>query len=37
MVALAMISSLAGLNLWSLWLSRVIDSRLFAAAVPVGY
>ncbi len=38
-VALAMTSSLAGLNLWSLW-SGATDrrtSRLFAAAVPVGY
>jgi Family of unknown function (DUF6640) len=38
-VALAMTSSLAGLNLWSLW-SDSTDrrtSRLFAAAVPVGY
>jgi hypothetical protein len=38
-VALAMTSSLAGLNLWSLW-SETTDrrtSRLFAAAVPVGY
>jgi hypothetical protein len=38
-VALAMTSSLAGLNLWSLW-SPSTDrrtSRLFAAAVPVGY
>ena len=38
-VALAMTSSLAGLNLWSLW-SPATDrptSRLFAAAVPVGY
>jgi hypothetical protein len=37
--ALAMTSSLAGLNLWSLW-SPSTDrrtSRLFAAAVPVGY
>jgi hypothetical protein len=37
--ALAMTSSLAGLNLWSLW-SPATDrrtSRLFAAAVPVGY
>ena len=37
--ALAMTSSLAGLNLWSLW-SQATDrptSRLFAAAVPVGY
>jgi hypothetical protein len=34
-----MTSSLAGLNLWSLW-SDATDrrtSRLFAAAVPVGY
>jgi hypothetical protein len=38
-VTLAMTSSLAGLNLWSLW-SDSTDrrtSRLFAAAVPVGY
>jgi hypothetical protein len=38
-VALAMTSTLAGLNLWSLW-SNSTDrdtSRLFAAAVPVGY
>jgi hypothetical protein len=38
-VALAMTSSLASLNLWSLW-SDATDrrtSRLFAAAVPVGY
>jgi hypothetical protein len=38
-VALTMTSSLAGLNLWSLW-SPATDrrtSRLFAAAVPVGY
>jgi hypothetical protein len=38
-VALAMTSSLASLNLWSLW-SDSTDrrtSRLFAAAVPVGY
>jgi hypothetical protein len=38
-VALAMTSSLAGLNLWSLW-SGATDrrtSRLFAVAVPVGY
>jgi hypothetical protein len=38
-VTLAMTSSLAGLNLWSLW-SDATDrrtSRLFAAAVPVGY
>jgi hypothetical protein len=38
-VALAMTSSLASLNLWSLW-SPSTDrrtSRLFAAAVPVGY
>ncbi len=38
-VALAMTSTLAGLNLWSLW-SGATDrrtSRLFAAAVPVGY
>jgi hypothetical protein len=38
-VALTMTSSLAGLNLWSLW-SDSTDrrtSRLFAAAVPVGY
>jgi hypothetical protein len=38
-VALAMTCSLAGLNLWSLW-SDATDrqtSRLFAAAVPVGY
>ena len=38
-VALAMTSTLAGLNLWSLW-SPSTDrrtSRLFAAAVPVGY
>jgi hypothetical protein len=37
--ALAMTSTLAGLNLWSLW-SGSTDrhtSRLFAAAVPVGY
>ena len=34
-----MTSSLAGLNLWSLW-SGATDwrtSRLFAAAVPIGY
>src|ERR671930_300891 len=38
-VALTMTSTLAGLNVWSLW-SRSTDrrtSRLFAAAVPVGY
>jgi hypothetical protein len=38
-VALTMTSALAGLNLWSLW-SGSTDrrtSRLFAAAVPVGY
>jgi len=38
-VALAMTSTLASLNLWSLW-SDATDrrtSRLFAAAVPVGY
>jgi hypothetical protein len=38
-VALAMTSTLAGLNLWSLW-SGSTDrrtSRVFAAAVPVGY
>src|SRR5215213_7408150 len=38
-VALAMTSTLAGLNLWSLW-SPSTDrrtSRLFAVAVPVGY
>jgi hypothetical protein len=38
-VALIMASSLAGLNLWSLW-SDTTDrrtSRLFAAAVPVAY
>jgi hypothetical protein len=38
-VALTMTSTLAGLNLWSLW-SPSTDrstSRLFAAAVPVGY
>jgi hypothetical protein len=38
-VALIMTSSLAGLNLWSLW-SDATDrrtSRLFAAAVPVAY
>ena len=38
-VALAMTSGLASLNLWSLW-SPATDrhtSRLFAAAVPVGY
>jgi hypothetical protein len=38
-VALAMTSGLAGLTLWSLW-SDATDrhtSRLFAAAVPVGY
>ena len=38
-VALAMTSTLASLNLWSLW-SPATDrptSRLFAAAVPVGY
>jgi hypothetical protein len=38
-VALTMTSGLAGLNLWSLW-SDATDrrtSRLFAAAVPVGY
>jgi len=38
-VALTMTSGLAGLNLWSLW-SDSTDrdtSRLFAAAVPVGY
>ena len=37
--ALAMTTTLAGLNLWSLW-SGSTDrrtSRLFAAAVPVGY
>jgi hypothetical protein len=38
-VALAMTSSLAGLNLWSLWSPSTDQrtSRLFAAAVPVGY
>lgn len=38
-VALTMTSTLAGLNLWSLW-SGATDrrtSRLFAAAVPIGY
>jgi hypothetical protein len=38
-VALTMTSTLAGLNLWPLW-SDSTDrdtSRLFAAAVPVGY
>jgi hypothetical protein len=38
-VTLAMTSSLAALNLWSLW-SGSTDrrtSRLFAAAIPVGY
>jgi hypothetical protein len=38
-VALTMTSTLASLNLWSLW-SNSTDrrtSRLFAAAVPVGY
>jgi len=38
-VALTMTSSLARLNLWSLW-SNSTDrrtSRLFAAAIPVGY
>jgi hypothetical protein len=38
-VALTMSSTLASLNLWSLW-SGATDrrtSRLFAAAVPVGY
>jgi hypothetical protein len=38
-VALAMTSTLAGLNLWSLW-SGSTDrrtSRLFAAAIPVAY
>lgn len=38
-VALTMTSMLAGLNLWSLW-SGATDrrtSRLFAAAVPIGY
>jgi hypothetical protein len=38
-VALAMTSSLSGLNLWSLW-SASTDrriSRLFVAAIPVGY
>ena len=38
-VALTMTSSLAGLNLWSLW-SDSTDrrtSRLFGAVVPVGY
>jgi hypothetical protein len=38
-VALTMTSTLAGLNVWSLW-SGSTDrrtSRLFAAAVPVGY
>jgi len=38
-VALAMTSGLASLNLWSLW-SPATDrhtSRLFAAAIPVGY
>ena len=38
-VALTMTSTLASLNLWSLW-SDATDrhtSRLFAAAVPVGY
>jgi hypothetical protein len=38
-VALAMTSTLAGLNLWSLW-SHSTDrrtSRLFAAAIPVAY
>ena len=38
-VALAMSSTLAGLNLWSLWSGRTDrgTSRLFAAAVPVAY
>jgi hypothetical protein len=38
-VALAMTGSLAGLNLWSLWSSSTDrrTSRLFAAAVPIGY
>jgi hypothetical protein len=38
-VALTMTSSLAGLNLWSLWSDETDrrTSRLFAAAVPVGY
>jgi hypothetical protein len=38
-VALAMTSGLAGLNLWSLWspASDRYTSRLFAAAIPVGY
>jgi hypothetical protein len=38
-VALTMTSSLAGINVWSLW-SASTDrrtSRLFAAAVPIGY
>jgi len=37
--ALAMTSSLAALNLWSLWSASTDPrtSRLFAAAVPVGY
>ena len=38
-VALTMTSTLASLNLWSLW-SDSTDrrtSRLFAAAIPVGY
>jgi hypothetical protein len=38
-VALAMTTGLASLNLWSLW-SPATDrhtSRLFAAAIPVGY
>jgi hypothetical protein len=37
--ALAMTSTLAGLNLWSLWSPSTdrCTSRLFAAAVPVGY
>jgi hypothetical protein len=38
-VALAMTSGLASLNLWSLWSSATDrrTSRLFAAAIPVGY
>ncbi len=38
-VALAMTSSLASLNLWSLWSDSTDRGtrRLFAAAVPVGY
>jgi uncharacterized protein DUF6640 len=38
-VALAMTSTLAGLNLWSLWSDSTDrrSSRLFAAAIPVAY